>query len=299
LISTGAPVPIGATRVVRREDATRRGTLVEVPALSGTKRDIRARGSDYRAGTPLVGTGRRLDPIDIARLCGAGVGVVQVAPQPRVAIVPTGDEIAHDGEAIGSDQIYDALSLPLSMRAETAGAVTRMRPPVRDGDDLIEAAIAGLDTDIIVFIGGASRGPHDRVRPALESLGLDLVVPALLVRPGKPSWCGQLADGRIVIGLAGNPVAALACAELLLLPLLRTWQGRSPHGRSFALPSEAASGGPLSRLQFGRLDISADGRAVAVPTGGSDSAALHPITGAELLIIRDPDGSGRAILLDP
>ncbi len=77
-------------------------------------------------------------------------------------------------------------------------------------------------------MGGASVGDHDLVKPALVTLGLDLRVQTIAVRPGKPTWFGTLRDSRRVLGLPGNPASALVCAELFLRPLLAALTGADP-----------------------------------------------------------------------
>lgn len=285
-ISTGAPVAAGATRIVRQEHATLRGTLVEVPALVDGRRDIRGRGSDIDVGSELIDRGKRLDHLDIARLSAAGISEVAVADRPRIAIIPTGNEIVPIGGALSSDQINDALSVPIAARCAEAGGAPRISAAVRDAEADVLAEAARADVDILVFIGGASKGPHDVVRPALRQIGLDLAFTSVLMRPGKPVWAGRLGDGRLVVGLPGNPVAALVCAELFLLPLIRAWQGGEPIGQPLSLRCATAltPAGGLERFQFGRLGISPEGTIAAELLGGDDSAALAPITGADLLL---------------
>ncbi|CAA9514392.1 MAG: Molybdopterin molybdenumtransferase, partial [uncultured Sphingomonadaceae bacterium] len=55
-ISTGAPVPDGADRVVIQEEAERREDRVRIPPADGGNW-IRPRGGDFRAGDALLGPG--------------------------------------------------------------------------------------------------------------------------------------------------------------------------------------------------------------------------------------------------
>jgi molybdopterin molybdotransferase len=45
------------------------------------------------------------------------------------------------------------------------------------------------------------------------------------MRPGKPLMAGRLGRPSVMLGLPGNPVSALVCADLFLRPLLRALQG--------------------------------------------------------------------------
>jgi molybdopterin molybdotransferase len=113
------------------------------------------------------------------------------------------------------------------------------------------------------------------------------------MRPGKPFWGGALGDGRVVLGLPGNPVAALAALELFALPLIRAWQGENSIER-ISLPCRPAplNPGKLEKLTFARLHIDAGGRIWAEPLGGDDSAAHMPIASADLLLRIAPESVG-------
>lgn len=284
-ISTGAPMPGGAARVVRREQAIERGRLVDVPE-GAFDADVRPLGSDFDMGNVLSVPGERIDALTVARLMAAGIGEVVVARRPTLAILATGDELAAGG-APRAYQIWDALSLPIALRARAAGAHCTAMRHVGDAENALEDALAAIgSTDIIVIVGGASGGRHDHARASLAAMGLEQAVPAVRMKPGKPFWSGRIAHGPAVIGLPGNPVATLACVELFLLPLIRAWQGASEIAPVVTVhaPKDAGAASALERVTFARIGRDAAGRAVAQPLGGTDSAALSPISGANALL---------------
>ncbi len=294
-ISTGAPIPAGAERVVRWEDGVDRGALVELPKSNG-KRDIRSSGDDFRAGDTLLPVGRRIDHIDVARLAANGIGNVSVGARPVVGIVATGDELIASGKASRPDQIHDALSLPVAIRARAMGALVSRATTAVDNVRVIEQEIERLDADIIVMIGGASNGRHDHARAALEGLGLTIMVPAVSMRPGKPFWFGVLDDGRFMVGLPGNPVAALASVELFLAPFVRKWQGFVTDRDEIELAGGSSLPGDarMDRIQFATRQWKGNGGASYIPLGGRDSAALAPLLGADLLL-RQRAGQSRVV----
>lgn len=151
---------------------------------------------------------------------------------------------------------------------------------------LLETAIGLQNSDVVVVIGGASRGLHDHSRQALSGLELEIIVPNVLIRPGKPFWFGRLDDGRLIVGLPGNPVAALACAELFLLPLIRVWQGDRTGVVELPVTCSRlpAHEGALERLVFAKMSIDESGMLDPMPLGGVDSAALSPLLGADMLL---------------
>ncbi len=147
----------------------------------------------------------RLDPWRISLVASAGRYTVKVGRRPRIAFLSTGEELAHPGGRARPDQIYESGSISLHTLATTWGAASHVLPKAGDDEQLIADAVAGVDVDLLVTIGGASVGDYDLVKPALKRLGLKLDLESVNVRPGKPTWFGKLEDGRHVLGLPGNP----------------------------------------------------------------------------------------------
>lgn len=186
---------------------------------------MRAQGSDFRARDTLIEAGALLTPQLMIAAAAADLSALPVWRQPAVRIVATGDELAAPGDAAANPgAIPDSLSAGIAAMAQRWGAV--IASTVRTGDDLgaIAAAAAAPGADILVLIGGASRGDRDFSRRALGDLGLRLIFSEVAIRPGKPVWYGRLGD-RHVLGLPGNPTAALTVARLFLAPLLAALGG--------------------------------------------------------------------------
>lgn len=289
-ISTGAPLPEGADRVVIQEDAERQGdTLVVGPDLSAG-RFVRSRGCDFREGQTLLEAGERLNPWRLALAASAGAAVFRCGGRPRIAILATGDELVQPGEAAGPDQIYDSAAPALA-----AFAVRHEAEPVRlkaaaDTEVAIVEAVSGAAFDLLVTIGGASVGDHDRVKPALKGLGAVLHVEGCAVRPGKPVWFAVLADGRPVLGLPGNPASALVCAELFLAPILARMQG-APSENLFGtavLDAPLPANGPRDHYIRARSSAGPDGRRRVTPFPDQDSSLVTVMAAADILIRRLP-----------
>ncbi|WP_443478473.1 molybdopterin molybdotransferase MoeA [Novosphingobium aerophilum] len=284
-VSTGAMMPGGADALVRREQGRQLGTVLSIgECVSG--RDIRPRGCDFRQGARLLVAGKRIDHFDIARLAASGTAQVEVRARPRVALLATGDELVVPGAMAHAAANYDALSPALCARLGQVGAAVLDLGIAADDDAAIAARLRRADAEILVVIGGASGGRHDRVRAALGGLGLSVLVPSVRMRPGKPFWFGRLGDDRFVMGLPGNPVAALAAAELFLVPALLALQGLGAAISWTDCPElgDPAGEAGCERLRFARLaDNAGAGRCIEL-LGGSDSAALAPLLGANALV---------------
>jgi molybdopterin molybdotransferase len=227
-IFTGAPVPEAADRVVIQENVERDGNLAVIGEAPGKARHIRARGSDFSRGEELLAAGRLLDPRALVAAAGADVGELEVVRKPRVHILSTGDELAEPGLARErADAIPESVSLGIAALVALWGAECVGRTRLRDELAAMEHAArdAVEDADLVVVTGGASVGERDFAKTMFKPLGLELVFSKVSIKPGKPVWLGR-ANGRLVMGLPGNPTSALVTARLLLAPLLAGLTGR-------------------------------------------------------------------------
>ncbi|PSJ38304.1 molybdopterin molybdotransferase MoeA [Allosphingosinicella deserti] len=257
-IMTGAPMPAGTDHVLMLEHVIAAAGTIRLEGRPG-RRHVRPRGSDFAAGQRLLPVGRTLDPRALAVAAAADAGNVIVWRRPRVTFVASGDELAAPGRARATalgipDSLGDALALAV---CEWGGVPVRV---VRIADDLgalAGAARAALDgADILVMIGGASRGDRDFAKAALATL--DLVFADVAIKPGKPVWYGR-AKGRHVLGLPGNPTAAFTIARLFLAPLVAALAGRSPAHVWMPVPLAAPVAATGDRETFLCGTLSLDG----------------------------------------
>ncbi len=286
-IFTGAPVPAGADAVVIQEDASAADGFVNVPAV-GEPRHIRPAGQDFAAGALLLARGTRLDAWRLSLAAAAGMAALEVARRSRVVILSTGEEIVAPGASPGPFQIFNSGTTALAALVDGWGGRADPLAEVGDSVEAIAAAVGGAGGDLIVTIGGASVGDHDLVKPALQTLGLQMIVESVAVRPGKPTWFGALADGRRVLGLPGNPASALVCAELFLRPLLFAMQGANPAVGLIAARTTAplSENGPREHWMRARLSHGADGVIAATPFADQDSALVTVFAQADALVRR-------------
>ncbi|HEY7578659.1 MAG TPA: gephyrin-like molybdotransferase Glp [Acetobacteraceae bacterium] len=289
---TGSVVPQGADAIVLQEDATAAGTEVRVNEAVTAGRHIRRAGQDFAAGDTVVPAGRRLTARDIGLAAAANHPWLTVHRRPRVAILATGDEIAMPGEPIPSGGIVSSNSHALAALVRASGGEPVVLPVAADTREAVASvadAVHGMD--MLVTTGGASVGDHDLVIEGLRTRGLKLDFWQIAMRPGKPLLFGRL--GAVpVLGLPGNPVSAMVCAILFLLPALSRLSGLP------ATPPptvQAIAGAPLRandrRADHLRATIGVDsqGHIVATPFPVQDSAMLRRLAHADALILRAPD----------
>ena len=146
-----------------------------------------------------------------------------------MAVLVTGDELVGPGVALGPGQIRDSNTTALGALAERAGAEVLGREVVRDDLEGTSAALASAleGADVVCVSGGVSVGPHDHVKPALRSLGVEERFWGVALKPGKPTWFGTRGD-TLVFGLPGNPVSAMVTFHLFARPALRALRAATP-----------------------------------------------------------------------
>jgi molybdopterin molybdotransferase len=237
-IVTGAVIPPGTRGVLRSEHGVAvlaagddgSGALLSMRPGSdggepGDGLHIRPAGTEAAAGETVFRAGTVLTPAHVAVAAGCGHDEVAVVRRPRVTLVLTGGEVVERGIP-GPGSVRDSFGpvLPAVLAGLGADVVARHRI----GDDF--AATVDLFTtssapDLIVTTGGTGDSPADHVRPGLRAVGAEFLVDGIAVRPGAPALLARLPDGRLVIGLPGNPLAAILALLTLAHPLVSAMEG--------------------------------------------------------------------------
>ncbi len=227
-IMTGAPMPEGADAVLMVEHATRNpdGTVTAARINEPTS-NVVPKGAEAREGAILLAHGTRLDYSSVACLASVGRTSVAVFPQPRVAILATGDEIVEPHETPRDGQIRNSNAWSLAAQVARAGGVPVMLPVARDTKDHTRSLIEqGLASDLLLMSGGVSAGRYDIVEPALTDLGAQFYFDRVLIQPGQPAVFGRARD-RFFFGLPGNPVSTMVTFEVFAKPALQILGGAS------------------------------------------------------------------------
>lgn len=296
-VMTGAPVPEGATGVVRVEHTDGGdGVRVRIFESSDARRNIRSRGEDVEAGRRLLARGDEIDPAAIALLALAGRPEVPVGRRPRVGVLANGDELAgfedYD-EVVAGRRIMNSNGPALSAQLEAAGADPVPLGIARDDPACVrERLAAGEGCDALVSAAGVSVGDHDYVRPVLEAMGFERVFWRVKMRPGSAALFGTL-DGRPFWGVPGNPVSAMVTFEVLVRPAIRRMAGFAAiHRRTVRCRAGQDMRGPADVASFLRVRIGpGDGDLpIARLTGPQGSGVLTSMRADGLLLL--PEGTG-------
>ena len=290
-ISTGAVLPDAADAVVPLERVTRDGERLLIDGPVGPGDHIRPAGGDIAAGAELLPAGRMLAAPELATLAGAGVAEVMCHARPRVALLMSGDEVRPAGQRLAPGQVHDGNTPALAAQITAAGAELVAVETVADDRAATEDAVRRLlgVAEVLVTTGGVSVGPHDHLRPAFRSAGLEKVFWGIRARPGSPLWFGA-GPGARVLGLPGNTVSAVVGMHVfgrLLLGADIGWRRRAPLAIDYprATPREElircrigeAGLEPLSRQASHAVTSLVADVLARVPEGDGDLAA-----GAEL-----------------
>ena len=297
-IFTGAPIPRGADAVVIQENTKSDGTTVEVvDGQTPSGKHIRRAGLDFREGDMLLKAGHRLTARDIALAAAMNHTRLDVRRQPRVAILATGDELVPPGTVPGPGQIVSSSGAGLTADVIGWGGTVRDLGIAHDEvTDIRFKAEVAQTADLFVTLGGASVGDHDLIQKALAD-DLDVAFWKIAMRPGKPLIFGRYKSVPF-LGLPGNPVSAMVCAQIFLKPMLYALQGYDGPAhemRQARLATALAANDERQDYVRAIYRAAPDGSEAQVePFAVQDSSMMRTMAAANALIVRPPRDPARA-----
>ncbi|MFR9754818.1 molybdopterin molybdotransferase MoeA [Streptomyces sp. TR06-5] len=293
-IATGARMPVGATAVLRSEYAVPHGGRLrrasEAPGTEGGT-DVRPRGQECRAGDRLLPAGTPVTPPVLGLAAAAGYDRLTVTPRPRAEVLVLGDELLPAGLP-SEGRIRDALGPMVGPWLAALGAEVLATRRIGDDAEALHEALTTSTADLVVTTGGTAHGPVDHLRPTLRRLDAELLVDGVEVRPGHPMLLAALSGGqtgRHVVGLPGNPLAAVSGLLTLAEPLLRTRAGLPEPEPVRATLTAAVAGHPRD-TRLVPVVRSADG-AGATPLRWRGPAMLRGVAAACALAAVPPGGA--------
>ncbi|CAM3675448.1 molybdopterin molybdotransferase MoeA [Nocardiopsis rhodophaea] len=314
-IATGAPVPGGTEAVVPYEAALTEeaggsaddaiagaaggGAVTRVRGEIEPGRHVRRSGEDTEPGASVLAEGAVVTPVAVGLAASLGHDTLPVR-RPKVGILVSGDEITDTGLPVPG-QVRDAIGPMLPGLVAWAGGEAVGGGRVRDTfADMMSALRASADAgaDVIAVCGASSKGPADHLRDALATLGATPVVDGVACRPGHPQLLAHLGEpsspGPVIVGLPGNPNAALVAGVTLLVPLVAALAGRPGPDPVGGLPTRLPVEGEVrphhrdTRLIAVRV---ADGT-VARPVGHDRPGSLRGAAMADAFAVIPPGWRG-------
>ena len=208
-ISTGAAMPEGSESVVMVEYAEKFDDKVNLLTTATPGQDVAKKGSDIEEGNLILKKGDFLNPGKIGVLLSQGFETIEVYKKPSVGVVSSGNEITLQGQDLPYGKIYDVNGGMIKNDAISCGADAHFLGVMKDDYDEVKEKITKSleEIDILLCSGGTSAGLGDVLKHVLDELG-EVYIHGISVQPGKPTIVGVI-EGKIIIGLPGNPVSAL------------------------------------------------------------------------------------------
>lgn len=225
-IMTGAPLPPGATGVVRIEDTIAAGELITILDGRGAGKNICFRGEEISAGEEVISAGTVINAGVIGMLAVLGKAQVAVFRKPKVAIIATGSEIIPVDAPLRPGKIRNSNSYMLSAQVSDTGAQTvLMGNAIDDVEEIALMLENASDCDVVITTGGASIGDRDLIGEVYGRLGITVLFDRVSIKPGMPVLAG-VKNNKLYLGLSGNPAAAAISFEQLVRPILMKMSGQ-------------------------------------------------------------------------
>ncbi|MEZ4599416.1 MAG: molybdopterin molybdotransferase MoeA [Syntrophotaleaceae bacterium] len=286
-ITTGAPLPEGSDCIIKFEDVICEGDAVIIGSRLRSGENVVPQGEDVARGERVLGKGANITPAVVGLLASLGIEKVQVFRKPKVAVISIGDELLEMGQTLSPGKIFNSNLYSLSMQVAEAGGRACPDETVPDDTTAIARSLdrALAEHDLVVTTGGASVGCRDLVRDAIVLSGANILFWKVGMKPGTPAVCGE-KNGKLIVGLSGNPSAAMITFLLLVRPIIRVMGGK----KSGRLPEVSAvmdqpfkKGSNQRRLLRAVVEWK-NGRYHAIPAGIQSPGALKSMVFSNALI---------------
>ena len=296
-IATGGILPAGANAVVMLEYARKIDERqVEILASVTPGENVSKAGEDVQNGDLVLGEGTRIKPPDVAMLAAISIERVRVVRRPKIAVICTGSELIELGEPMSPGKIMNTNRFLLSAMIQEVGAspiyLGLAEDNVEDIRRLIQLGLA--EADIVTITGGTSVGGKDLVPDAIDLAGKPgMLVHGVSIRPGMPTGLASV-NGKPVVSLSGQPVAAMigfnTFVRPLILRLLGTVEEPVPSVRAELSRRVASASGMRTYL---RVVVRESERGYVVdPITTSGSGLLSSLTQANGIIVIPEDKEG-------
>ena len=257
LIHTGGMLPKGADSVVMLEYTQTTGMSrsrsapteeIEIFKSVADGENLIRIGEDVAQGQLVIPKGTLIRPAEIGGLMAFGITSIQTAKKPRVGLLSTGDEVIDPSQTPRYGQVRDINSYTLGALVEKTGGEAIRYGIFSDNFQVLQEAAAKAlsECDVIIITAGSSASIRDMTAEVIRTLGEPgVLVHGINTRPGKPTIFG-VCNGKVVIGLPGNPVSALVNGYLFVVPVIEKLLGALPKPKATVqakltvnLPSQA------------------------------------------------------------
>jgi molybdopterin molybdotransferase len=272
------------------EHTQRNGTHVRMDRSQQPGDNFAPTGSEALQGSVILSPGQRIGFAEVSALAMVGREQVLVYAKPRVAILPTGDELVDvQSPQIETFQIRNSNAWSLSAQVRRASGEPEILPTARDNYESTRSAMEkGLEADLLLLSGGVSAGKYDIVERVLADLGAEFYFDRAKIQPGQPVVFGT-AKGKFFFGLPGNPASTMVTFEIFARAALERMGGAATSPLPFLrarLTREFQHKTGLTR--FLPAFVSDDGATVE-PIAWKGSGDIPSMTRANAFLVADED----------
>jgi molybdopterin molybdotransferase len=302
-ILTGAPIPKGADAVIKYEDTKREGDFVSVFSSFKPGENIVPAGDDVQKGALIASDGDLIDAPTVGLMAALGICSIPVHMRPKIGIISTGDELVEAEAPLAPGKIRNSNRYTLEAACLKAGALPVFLGTAMDNDEQIAALInKGIkECDMVISTGGVSVGDYDMVHAAIRLTGADFLLSRIDIKPGSACAAGE-KDGKLILGLSGNPASAMTVFHLAGVPCIRKLAGHSRHMPRLikvTLKDDFKKKSPKGRLLRGILELES-GTALMKITGDQGNGVLSSMIGCNVIaqVPPTPCGLSKGTVLD-
>ena len=295
-VMTGSVLPDNTNTVIRYEDITIKNGIAIVHVDSLQKgQNIHEKGKDKKVGDLLIAKNTKIAAAEIGVLATVGKSFVNVAKQPKIMIVSTGDELVDVGIIPQEHQIRRSNVFTLVSLLEKFNIASETTH-ITDDKPILKSKIKTYlqEYDVLLFSGAVSKGKFDFLPEVFDELGVEKLFHKVAQRPGKPFWFGSTKNRdlvakqpnnkcTIVFGFPGNPISTFVNCLAYFYPWYYNSVGMKVEQET-AILSSAISFKP-DLTYFLQVKLSTRfGHLVATPVLGNGSGDLASMIHADAFI---------------
>ncbi|OIJ11645.1 molybdopterin biosynthesis protein [Anaerobacillus arseniciselenatis] len=293
-VDTGNPIPNEFNAVIIVEELQEiDAETVEIIVPATPWQNIRPVGEDVVCGEMILPQGHTLRPADLGALLAGGVQELPVVKKPKVAILPTGNELRQPGAPLEPGNIIEFNGTVFAGFVEEWGGDPLLSDITVDDPDHIRTAIekGAEEADVIIINAGSSAGSKDYTYHVINELG-EVYTHGIATRPGKPVILGEV-KGKPIIGVPGYPVSAYLALEWFLRPLLYHYQGiQEPERETLKVRLGRRVVSNMGAEDFVRMNVGyVNGEFIANPLTRAAGVTMSMVRADGVLVV-PPDSLG-------
>ncbi len=193
------------------------------------------KGSEIALKDLLLNARHVLRAQDLALISMLGIRKLKIFKKPRVAIIPTGNELTEEINEIKRGKILNTNTRVISNLIETSGGTPLDLGITPDNIHKIKYKIrlALSESDIILTTGGSSVGLRDLVAESINDIGKPgILVHGVKLDRGRVTGLAALRSIPVII-LPGPIQGAVNAFIVFAQPLIRLMLGLQPFNKPF------------------------------------------------------------------